>query len=318
VAVFYWTDVMKATRNSFTTRQQISKQAHMLRALDGKGWNAIRPKIYLAGKIGVGDWRHEYVDGLHDAEFGSDPIECAIRGKYDYTGPFFKDGAHGEFHGDGLHGAGEYVSRSSHASDRQPHADVFINAISGIEKASIVIAVVEDDAHGTLCEIGFAAGIGKKVIVVGASGKQCWFSKGFSVGGMRCDWFQTVDDALDWCDNQTAIDSALKKCESVPEAVLFSMLLEYLPTQSLPVPQHEVGPYRLDFAFVESKVAIEVDGIEFHGNQDAFIADRKRTRFLESHGWRVIRFAAKEILDAETGSKCVEEIISESTKVAKL
>lgn len=304
-------------KNSFTRSQEISRQSHILKALDGKGWNVIRPKIYLAGKIGVSDWRNEYVDGLHDAGFGSDTLERAIRGRYDYTGPFFKDGAHGEFHGDGLHGAGEYVSHSSHLADMQPHTDVFVNAISGIEKASIVIAVVEDDAHGTLCEIGFAAGIGKKVIVVGASGKQCWFSKGFSIGGMRCDLFQTVNDALDWCDNQTLIDDALRKCESVPEAVLFSSLLEYLPIASLPVPQYEVGPYRLDFAFIESKVVIEVDGIEFHGNQEAFVADRKRTRFLESHGWRVIRFAAKEILDTATSSKCVEEIIREATKVAK-
>jgi very-short-patch-repair endonuclease len=59
---------------------------------------------------------------------------------------------------------------------------------------------------------------------------------------------------------------------------------------------------------VDTKIVVEIDGIEFHGNQAAFIADRKRTRYLEASGWQVIRFAAKEVLEAESCEICADEV----------
>lgn len=61
--------------------------------------------------------------------------------------------------------------------------------------------------------------------------------------------------------------------------------------------QHVVGRYRLDFALVDAKRAIEVDGLAWHNGQASFINDRERQRKLEMDGWRVLRFAAKEVMD---------------------
>lgn len=54
--------------------------------------------------------------------------------------------------------------------------------------------------------------------------------------------------------------------------------------------------YEIDIALVDDKVAIEVDGWEFHGKHKFdFQRDRHKDRLLVLHGWRVIRFTYLEI-----------------------
>lgn len=56
-----------------------------------------------------------------------------------------------------------------------------------------------------------------------------------------------------------------------------------------------VGPYRLDF-LVGERLVIEIDGFEFHADQQSFRRDRERDRYLELRGYRVLRFTAAEVL----------------------
>jgi len=266
-------------------------------------------KIYLAGKIGVNDWRHDIVDGLHDAEFGSQILRCAIRERHDYTGPFFLNEGHGMTHGDGLHGAGVLTTKWEHDTERMPHNRVFCNAIDGIRTSDVVIAVVEDDAHGTLCEIGYACGIGKKVFVVGGDGKQCWFAQGFAVGGFHSVNYRTMEAALNWCDTEHDRLEFMSRCESPAETAFAEAIWnDNYDRPEKPYCQFETGEYRLDFAFPICKVCIEIDGINFHGNQEAFVKDRKRTRWLESQGWHVMRFAAKEVLPPAPYYEVADEV----------
>ncbi len=58
--------------------------------------------------------------------------------------------------------------------------------------------------------------------------------------------------------------------------------------------QHPVGPYVLDFACQECKVAVELDGLSHLRTKEN---DKARTLFLEELGWRVIRFWNTEIYD---------------------
>ena len=50
--------------------------------------------------------------------------------------------------------------------------------------------------------------------------------------------------------------------------------------------QHPLGRYFLDFACIEAKLAIEVDGGQHAGNATDVIRDQ----WLTSQGWRVLRF----------------------------
>ena len=68
--------------------------------------------------------------------------------------------------------------------------------------------------------------------------------------------------------------------------------------------QHPIGQYFADFACVELKLIVEVDGDQ-HGEQARY--DRSRERELERRGWRVLRFGTLEVLENLEG---VMELIS--------
>lgn len=60
--------------------------------------------------------------------------------------------------------------------------------------------------------------------------------------------------------------------------------------------QHPIGPYFADFACCERMLIVELDG-ESHLGSDAGRRDKKRTRYLEEAGWRVLRFWNTEVHD---------------------
>ena len=58
--------------------------------------------------------------------------------------------------------------------------------------------------------------------------------------------------------------------------------------------QHPVGPYIADFACIEAKLVIEVDGAT-HGTPEERAYDERRTQFIEAGDWRVLRFTNDEV-----------------------
>ena len=57
--------------------------------------------------------------------------------------------------------------------------------------------------------------------------------------------------------------------------------------------QHCIGSFIADFACVEKKLIIEVDGGQHAENADQ---DADRTAYLNSQGWTVMRFWNNEVL----------------------
>lgn len=55
--------------------------------------------------------------------------------------------------------------------------------------------------------------------------------------------------------------------------------------------QHPVPPYIVDFCCVEAGLVVELDG-----SQHSPAADAARTRYLQSQGWRVVRFWDNDVL----------------------
>jgi very-short-patch-repair endonuclease len=53
---------------------------------------------------------------------------------------------------------------------------------------------------------------------------------------------------------------------------------------------------RIDFAYVEKKIAIEIDGYEFHSPNDIFVDDRVRQNDLVGMQWRVLRFTYEQLV----------------------
>lgn len=80
-------------------------------------------------------------------------------------------------------------------------------------------------------------------------------------------------------------------CESPLEnRVLRLLIKEGLP---LPTRQHEIRAdgfvARVDLAYPQAKLAIEIDGFRYHSSHRAFDADRRRDARLQTLGWQVLR-----------------------------
>ena len=70
--------------------------------------------------------------------------------------------------------------------------------------------------------------------------------------------------------------------------------------------QMPVGPYFVDFLCRKLKLVIEIDGHSHDMQQDR---DLKRTRDMEEHGYRVIRFANADVMSN------VEGVVAEIARV---
>ncbi|MFM7486612.1 MAG: DUF559 domain-containing protein, partial [Cytophagales bacterium] len=75
--------------------------------------------------------------------------------------------------------------------------------------------------------------------------------------------------------------------------------------------QHAIGSFIVDFVCIEKKLVIELDG-SIHNNQKR--EDEERTKIIEGHGFRVVRFANDQVLNSlsEVLQKVQSELASPS------
>jgi len=62
--------------------------------------------------------------------------------------------------------------------------------------------------------------------------------------------------------------------------------------------QHAIGNYIVDFVSIKRKVIIELDGSQ-HLEQEEY--DKERTKYLESKGYKVIRFWNNQVMNDMNG-----------------
>jgi very-short-patch-repair endonuclease len=80
---------------------------------------------------------------------------------------------------------------------------------------------------------------------------------------------------------------------------LETTVLRLLVASGLPAPvqQHRVRiagrTFRIDLAYPDRRVAIELDGWEFHKTRTAFDSDRSRANLLVAAGWTLVRFTSR-------------------------
>jgi very-short-patch-repair endonuclease len=85
---------------------------------------------------------------------------------------------------------------------------------------------------------------------------------------------------------------------------LEALFFEILGSQLGRVPQsnYQVGRFLIDIAYTDEKIAIEVDGGNWHTTTKKALQDVRKTAFLTSLGWRVIRFGKDDL------TRCVEQV----------
>jgi very-short-patch-repair endonuclease len=92
-------------------------------------------------------------------------------------------------------------------------------------------------------------------------------------------------------------DPATGRWVSVPEDILWGTYVaapNRWPALAGFARQVPVLGYYLDFGIKARKLGIEVDGLAFHGGQQAWAADHLRQRRIEAAGWRITRYTARE------------------------
>jgi adenine-specific DNA-methyltransferase len=70
--------------------------------------------------------------------------------------------------------------------------------------------------------------------------------------------------------------------------------------------QHPIAQYIADFACIEQKLVVEIDGGQ---HQEQVEYDERRTAFLQKQGWQVLRFWNNDVLNNLDG---VLSIIAEN------
>ncbi len=71
-----------------------------------------------------------------------------------------------------------------------------------------------------------------------------------------------------------------------------------------------IGPYIADFACMAERLIVEVDGSQ-HGDDEGLRRDDARTRWLQSEGYRVIRFWNNDVMSrTDAVLETIHDIIS--------
>lgn len=75
--------------------------------------------------------------------------------------------------------------------------------------------------------------------------------------------------------------------------------LDLVRSAELPLPRTNlrVGPYELDAAWPRERVAVEIDGYEYHRSRIRFEADRRKDAWLAAKGYQVIRITWRHLTE---------------------
>jgi very-short-patch-repair endonuclease len=193
--------------------------------------------------------------------------------------------------------------------------------ISRLAVSDFLLGYVETpDSFGTIAEIAYASSRGKHsyLLIQDCNSPESSCSCGHGCGD--CGFPNPLYDAywfVSHFPNVTAIqvssfDRAVEKAiqicrmDSPIEHKLFQSLCcrHYDNFQT----QFKIGQYRVDFAYEYPKIAIEVDGHEYHSTKEQRGRDAQRDRFIQAEGWRVLRYTGTEVFN--NPDKCASEINS--------
>ena len=104
---------------------------------------------------------------------------------------------------------------------------------------------------------------------------------------------------------------ALRANTTAAEDILWRHLRRLELTGSHFRRQVPIGPYVADFACLKQRLIIEVDGSQ-HGSDEGLHRDEARTRWLNSEGYRVMRFWNNDVMNK---TEAVMEAIHDATAV---
>jgi very-short-patch-repair endonuclease len=106
----------------------------------------------------------------------------------------------------------------------------------------------------------------------------------------------------------------------VTRSELERMFISLCRRRRFPQPEvnTRIGPYEADFLWRDRRLIVETDGIRHHGNRAAFESDRGRDAFLQSRGYRVLRFTHRQVLDRSPVVAALRPLLSQRSLTPNL
>lgn len=98
-----------------------------------------------------------------------------------------------------------------------------------------------------------------------------------------------------------------RRTESPIEEALFLALNSKSMTIGRVSTQVELGPYRIDLALPDAKLAVECDGRDYHSTPGQIKKDQERDEYIHRLGWTVLRFPGSRIHGDLWG--CVDDVM---------
>lgn len=211
--------------------------------------------------------------------------------------------------------------------------------IEPLEASEVIFAYLDTpDSFGSIAEIAYASalGIGSLVAVNTSSDaakfldmRAKWESETHSedeyyyepiAGDMQdaywfvCNFPNVIGIEVSSEDDARAffeINYAQFLVESEVERAFWNAFSKPRSRESyLPVPQFEIDKYRLDFAWPNFRVAVEIDGHDYHKTKEQRSYDAKRDRDLLKLGWTTLRFTGSDVFrDADAVAAEVASIL---------
>lgn len=271
--------------------------------------------IYLAGKIKEWDWRYRYVNGLENAcyeinmslEMDWPILRSSIAEHHSYSGPYALGGEHGSNaygygHGWGNH---DQIDHGNHCPWTETRDHIVKCCRDAMAQCDIIFAWIDDlTAFGTIFELGYA--VANKIPVFLAMPEdlytELWFVVQFieNAPNSICIPEEKVDDAfkkfISRIEKKRLQSERMQKIESPIELQFYKEITQRVSSIE---PQWEIvyegHKYRADFAIPEKKIAIEIDGHDYHKTKEQRTNDARRERDFQKAGWKVIRFTGSEI-----------------------
>lgn len=169
------------------------------------------PAIYIAGKIGRHDFRHELVPGLRGYRHHDRFLDC---GAFRYCGPFFAHCDHACAHGPSSHGVLGAPNLGCEEFERTTQFRVWQRNMAALREATAVFAYIEtNDAFGTLVELGAAQALQTPTWVLFAPGVDAnamWYAAQGAVSRRRRGGFSS--DSVHREDLPNYFEAFLRRC----------------------------------------------------------------------------------------------------------
>jgi very-short-patch-repair endonuclease len=109
------------------------------------------------------------------------------------------------------------------------------------------------------------------------------------------------------------VQEAMQRAESPIEKLMISAFCCWPDCR--PICQHQLAGYRLDFAFTDVRLAVEIDGHAYHSSKEDRAKDNDRDRNLLALGWHTLRFTGSQIwADSLNCAGKVREVYLQSKK----